>query len=80
MLALVIPWHDIDDFNVVQRILGGEDISRPDKLDARSDITDARWNHIEQCWSVDPSTRPSALMAMDFLKSELEALIDDVSS
>jgi hypothetical protein len=44
------------------------------------DITDARWNVIELCWSVDPSARPSALMAMMFLRSELDALIDDVGS
>ncbi|KAG0704684.1 kinase-like domain-containing protein [Suillus ampliporus] len=77
VLTLIIPWHDVDDWRVVQKILSGEDISRPEISDATSDITDARWNHIAQCWSVDPADRPSALMAMEFLKSELEALTDD---
>ncbi|KAG1742185.1 kinase-like domain-containing protein [Suillus lakei] len=80
LLTLVVPWHDIDDFKVVQKILSGEDISRPGISDATSDVTDARWNLIEQCWSVDPSARPSAFMAMDFLKSDLEAVTDEVSS
>ena len=80
MLTLSLPWNDVDDFNVFQKILRGEEISRPEKSDATSDMTDARWNEIERCWSVDPSARPSALMAMDFLKNELDTLTDDVSS
>ncbi|KAG1777032.1 kinase-like domain-containing protein [Suillus placidus] len=76
VLTLVIPWHDINDFNIIQKIFSGEDVSRPET----SDITDARWDQIEQCWSVDPSARPSASMALDFLKSELEALKQDVSA
>ncbi|KAG1719349.1 kinase-like domain-containing protein [Suillus lakei] len=77
LLTLVIPWHGIDEFKVVQKILNGEDIPRPEISEATSDITDARWNHIEQCWSIDPSTRPCAFMAMNFIKGELEALKQD---
>ncbi|KAG2153880.1 kinase-like domain-containing protein [Suillus clintonianus] len=73
VITLVIPWNDISDIAVFQKILGGEDISRP----VTSDMTTARWNEIAQCWSSDASARPSAIMAMDFLKSELEALADD---
>ncbi|KAG2127050.1 hypothetical protein BD769DRAFT_1575338 [Suillus cothurnatus] len=32
---------------------------------------------MKQCLSVDPFARPSALIAMDFLKSELETVTDD---
>ncbi|KAG1878197.1 kinase-like domain-containing protein [Suillus subluteus] len=76
VLTLVIPWHDVDEYKVVQKILGGEEILRPETSATTSDITDARWNQIEQCWSSDASARPSAFMAMNFLKSELEALTD----
>jgi serine/threonine protein kinase len=79
LLTLVIPWHDIDEIRVVRKILSGEDIPRPGASKAMSDVTDARWNHIEQCWSIDPSARPYALTVMDFVKSELEALKQDVS-
>jgi serine/threonine protein kinase len=79
VFTLRIPWNDIDDFQVFHKILAGEDITRPEILPTTCDITDARWNEIELCWSVDPSARPSALMAMDFLRSELEALTDYVS-
>ncbi|KAG2738229.1 hypothetical protein P692DRAFT_20882811 [Suillus brevipes Sb2] len=44
-----------------------------------SDVTDARWNHIEQCWSIHPSIRPSAFETMGFLKREQEALKQDES-
>lgn len=40
------------------------------------DLTDARWDMILKCWSAKVS-RPSASMAIDFLKSELEALSGD---
>ncbi|KAG0708299.1 kinase-like domain-containing protein [Suillus ampliporus] len=74
VLTLVIPWHDIDDDKVLQKVIGGE---RPERSDALSDITDACWNEIEKCWSVNPSARPSAQIAMLFLKSELEIFIND---
>ncbi|KAG1721514.1 kinase-like domain-containing protein [Suillus lakei] len=74
LLTLIIPWHNIDEDKVIQKILNGEDIPRPEISEVTSDVTDARWNQIEQCWSVDPSARPSATMAMDFLKRDLEAL------
>ncbi|KAG1812491.1 kinase-like domain-containing protein [Suillus subaureus] len=77
LLTLIVPWHDIDEYKIVQKIQKGEDIPRPEISDSTSDITDARWNQIEQCWSVDPAARPSAFMAMNFLKSELEALAAD---
>ncbi|KAG1765800.1 kinase-like domain-containing protein [Suillus occidentalis] len=81
LLTLVVPWHGIDEYNIVQKILKGEVISRPEISEATSDVTDARWNHIEQCLSVDPSARPSAFMAMKIFKCELEALAgDDVPS
>ncbi|KAG2358305.1 kinase-like domain-containing protein, partial [Suillus spraguei] len=79
LLTLIVPWHDIDDFKVVQKIRQGEDISRPEVSEATSDITDSRWNHIEQCWSNHPSTRPCAFTAMNFITEELEALNQDVS-
>jgi hypothetical protein len=79
VLTLVSPWSNIDDYRVFRRILSGEEISRPEKSDATHDITDARWDEIQQCWSVDPSARPSALMVMDFLKSQLQAVADNVS-
>jgi hypothetical protein len=78
LLTLVVPWHGIDEYNIVQKILKGEVISRPEISEATSDVTDARWNHIEQCLSVDPSARPSAFMAMKIFKCELEALAGDV--
>jgi hypothetical protein len=80
VLSLVIPWHDIDDYTIFQKILRGEDISRPEISEGTSDVTDARWNYIKQCWSIDSSARPSALMALDFIKSELETLKQDVST
>ncbi|KAG2342556.1 kinase-like protein [Suillus weaverae] len=73
VLTLVVPWNNISDVVVLQRILGGEDISRP----ATPDMTTARWNEIAQCWSSDVSARPSATMVVNFLRSELEALTDD---
>ncbi|KAG1892871.1 kinase-like domain-containing protein, partial [Suillus fuscotomentosus] len=54
VLTLVIPWNDMNDIVVLQRILRGEDISRP----ATPDMTTARWNEIAQCWSSDVSARP----------------------
>ncbi|KAG1727622.1 kinase-like domain-containing protein [Suillus lakei] len=78
LLTLVIPWHGIYEYRVVQKILSGEDIPRPEISEATSDVTDARWNQIEQCWSVDPSARPCAFTAMSFIKGELEALKQDV--
>ncbi|KAJ8597345.1 kinase-like protein [Rhizopogon salebrosus TDB-379] len=77
VLTLVSPWSDIDDYGVFRRILSGEEISRPEKSDATHDITDARWDMIQQCWSVDPSARPSTSMAMDFLKSQIQAVADN---
>ncbi|KAJ8593068.1 kinase-like protein, partial [Rhizopogon salebrosus TDB-379] len=59
VFTLRIPWNDIDDFQVFHKILAGEDITRPEVLPTRYDITDARWNEIKLCWSVDPSARPS---------------------
>ncbi|KAG1812495.1 kinase-like domain-containing protein [Suillus subaureus] len=77
LLTLVIPWHGIKDIRVFQKILSGEDIPRPAISDATSDVTDARWNHIERCWSTDPSARPCALTAMNFITRELEDLRQD---
>ncbi|KAG1851116.1 kinase-like domain-containing protein [Suillus subluteus] len=77
VLSLVIPWHDIDEYEVLQKIQKGEDIPRPEVSEATTDVTGARWNHIEQCWSIDPSARPSAFTTMNFIKGELEALIQD---
>ncbi|KAG2072292.1 hypothetical protein BDR04DRAFT_418836 [Suillus decipiens] len=77
LLTLIVPWHDIDDFKVVQNIQNGEDIPRPES-EATSDLTNARWKHIEQCWSIDPSIRPCALTAMNFLTEELQALKQDI--
>ncbi|KAG2143730.1 kinase-like domain-containing protein [Suillus clintonianus] len=73
LLTLDIPWHTIiDDFTVLENIRRGKCISRPATSDS-PDITDARWDEIKMCWSAAAS-RPSASMAVDFLKSELEAL------
>lgn len=83
ILTLLIPWGGFDDYSVHRKILGGEEITRSEIPHATPDITDARWNKVEQCWSVNAPARPSALMIMGFLKSELEALgalTDDVSS
>jgi len=80
VLTLVSPWSDIDDYEVLRRILSGKEVRRPRRSSATPDITDTRWNEIKLCWSIDAPTRPSALMAMTFLKSELRALTDDVSS
>ncbi|OAX37207.1 kinase-like protein, partial [Rhizopogon vinicolor AM-OR11-026] len=80
VLTLFIPWGDIDDYQVLHKIHCGEEIRRPETPHATPDITDARWNEIELCWSIDAPARPSALMVMGFLKSELEALTDDVGS
>jgi hypothetical protein len=79
VLTLLIPWNGIEDFEVFRKILDGEEIMRPRLLHPTSDTTDARWDEIELCWSVDPSARPSAAMTMAFLKSELKALMDHVS-
>ncbi|KAG1812606.1 kinase-like domain-containing protein [Suillus subaureus] len=78
LLTLIAPWHDIDDYKVMQKIQKGEDIPRPGVSETTADVTDARWNHIEQCWSIDPFARPCALTAMNFVKGELEALNQDV--
>jgi hypothetical protein len=80
LLTLLIPWHDVDEIKVIQKIFSGEDISRPAIPDATSDVTDARWNYIKQCWSICPSARPCAFTAMNFVNGELEALKQDVSS
>jgi serine/threonine protein kinase len=77
LLTLLIPWHDIDEIKVIQKIFSGEDISRPAIPDATSDVTDARWNYIKQCWSICPSARPCAFTAMNFVNGELEALKQD---
>jgi len=78
LLTLTVPWHDIDEYRVIQKIQQGEDILRPGVSEATSDVTDARWNHIEQCWSIDPSARPCAFTTMNFISRELEALTQDV--
>ncbi|KAG1742232.1 kinase-like domain-containing protein [Suillus lakei] len=75
LLTLVVLWHDIDDFKVIQKIQSGEDIPRPEISEATSDVTDARWNHIEQCWSIDPSARPCAFTAMNFINGELDDVL-----
>ncbi|KAG1785560.1 kinase-like domain-containing protein [Suillus plorans] len=80
LLTLIIPWHDIDEYRVIQKIQNGEDVPRPEVSEAMSDVTDPRWGHIEQCWSIDPPARPCALTAMNFITGELEALKQDVSS
>ncbi|KAJ8596197.1 hypothetical protein M405DRAFT_220225 [Rhizopogon salebrosus TDB-379] len=77
VFTLRIPWNGIDDYRVFHKILAGEEITRSEIPHMTPDITDAHWNVMELCWSVDPSARPSALMAMDSLRSELEALTDD---
>ncbi|KAG1904354.1 kinase-like domain-containing protein [Suillus fuscotomentosus] len=80
LLTLIAPWHDIVEYKVLQKIQNGEDVPRPEVSEATSDVTDARWGHIEQCWSIDPPARPCALTAMNFITGELEALKQDVSS
>ncbi|KAG2033523.1 kinase-like domain-containing protein [Suillus americanus] len=77
LLTLTVPWHDIDEYKVMQKILKGEDIPRPEVSETTSDVTDTRWNWIERCWSIDPSARPCALVAMNFITGELEALKQD---
>ncbi|KAG1799837.1 uncharacterized protein HD556DRAFT_70290 [Suillus plorans] len=77
LLTLILPWHDIDEYRVIHKIQNGEDVPRPEVSEATSDVTDARWDHIEQCWSIDPPARPCALTAMNFIKGELEALNQD---
>lgn len=77
LLTLIIPWHGIDDYEVVKKILSGEEIPRPEISDAMSDLTDDHWNQIKLCWSVDQSARPSAFMAVNFANRELEALKKD---
>ena len=78
MLTLDVPWNDIDhDYIVLRKILDGQSISYPD---SKPDVTDARWREITQCWSTDARARPSALAIVDFLRSELEALTDNVGS
>ncbi|OAX33738.1 kinase-like protein [Rhizopogon vinicolor AM-OR11-026] len=77
VLTLLIPWNGINEHRVLHKILCGKEIRRPEMPHSTSDITDARWNEIELCWSIDASARPSALMVMTFLKSELAALTDD---
>ncbi|KAG1896009.1 kinase-like domain-containing protein [Suillus fuscotomentosus] len=77
LLTLIIPWHNIDEYKVIQKIQNGEDVLRPEVSEATSDVTDARWGHIEQCWSIDPPARPCALTAMKFMTRELEALKQD---
>ena len=79
-MTLLIPWNNLDDVQVLQKLLMGEEIKRPKMPHATPDLTDARWNKIKLCWSVDTLTRPSASMAMTFLESELLALMDDVKS
>jgi hypothetical protein len=77
VLTLDIPWNDVKDYEVFRNILGGLVITRPA---SKPDITDARWKEIEWCWSADALARPSALMAVDFLRRELEALSGNVCS
>ncbi|KAG2740561.1 hypothetical protein P692DRAFT_20753121, partial [Suillus brevipes Sb2] len=79
VLTLDIPWHAVsDDCKVHENILRGECISRPATSDL-PDMTDARWNMITTCWSAEGS-RPSATMAIDFLKSELTTFSGEVGS
>jgi hypothetical protein len=80
LLTLIVPWHGVAVHAVVQRIQNGEEIPRPEISEATADVTDARWNHIEQCWSIDPSGRPTAFSTMNFVMEELNALNQDVSS
>ncbi|KAG1799820.1 kinase-like domain-containing protein [Suillus plorans] len=80
LLTLIVPWHNIDEYEVLQKIQNGEDVSRPEIFEAMSDVTDARWNYIEQCWSIDPSARPCALTSMNFVTGELETLKQDVDT
>ncbi|KAG2140277.1 kinase-like domain-containing protein [Suillus cothurnatus] len=80
LLTLTVPWHDIDEHKVIQKIQKGEDIPRPEISEVTSDVTDARWNFIEQCWSIDPSARPCAFTAMSFITEGLEALEQDESA
>ncbi|KAG2153676.1 uncharacterized protein EDB93DRAFT_208721 [Suillus bovinus] len=80
VLALSVPWHDVDEYDVVKKIQNGECIPRPEVSTATSDVTDTRWNHIKQCWSINPSARPCALAARNFIAGEQEALKQDVSS
>jgi hypothetical protein len=80
LLTLVPPWHRVSQLKFLEKIFNRVGISRPEISEATSDVTDARWNCMKQCLSVDPFARPSALIAMDFLKSELETVTDDVSS
>jgi hypothetical protein len=78
VLTLDVSWNDIDhDYTVFRKILDGKSIPHPD---SKPDVTDARWREITQCWSTDASARPSALAMVDFLRSELEALTDNVGS
>jgi hypothetical protein len=65
----------VEDYNVLQNISDGQDIMRPA---SKPDITDARWKEIERCWSADVLVRPSALMAVDFLRRELGTLTGNV--
>jgi hypothetical protein len=77
VLTLDIPWNDVKYYDVLQNILNGQDITRPA---SKPDITDARWKEIERCWSAEALARPSARMAADFLRRELEALAGNVCS
>ncbi|KAG2153649.1 uncharacterized protein EDB93DRAFT_1133962 [Suillus bovinus] len=77
LLTLTVPWHDIDEFQVLQKIQNGEAIPRPDVSGAMSDVTNAFWNHIEQCLSMDPPARLCAFVAMTFIADRLKALKQD---
>ncbi|KAG1807743.1 kinase-like domain-containing protein [Suillus variegatus] len=78
LLTLIVPWHGTSEYRVIQKIQNGENIPRPEISEATSDVTNAHWSHIEQCWSIDPSARPCAFTAMKFIIGELEVLNQDV--
>ncbi|KAG2052397.1 kinase-like protein [Suillus hirtellus] len=73
LLTLRTPWHTIsNNLTVVEHIRRGEHPEPPESLD----LTITRWNMIRECWSAMVS-RPSASMAINFLKGELEVLSAD---
>lgn len=61
-----VPWHGYDNVAVIYRIVHGLVPPRP----PHAGLTDALWELCLECWSFDPSARPSMKTVLGFLQQE----------
>ncbi|EGO03486.1 hypothetical protein SERLA73DRAFT_83501 [Serpula lacrymans var. lacrymans S7.3] len=67
-----VPYWETESFTtVLKHIMSGRGLVRPSRSECASrDLNDELWNFMAACWQLNPSGRPTASSAVDFLQSQ----------